>query len=123
MLLDQQLDLKEKLRRIEDEKETYQEDIKLAEGFLFDLGFEEREIERKLEELKCNLARAGKEGGGKMQEFMSWAWEQLERLHFCEHCKCMTEFKNNKCLICGWKWRQPKVRPTPLGGKELCGGF
>lgn len=59
MLLDQQLDLKERLRRIEDEKEMYQWDIYLAEGFLFDLGFAEREIERKIEELKCNPAKAG----------------------------------------------------------------
>lgn len=52
MLSDQQLDLKERLEQIENEKEMYQEDIKLAEGFLFDLGFEERDIKRKLEEKK-----------------------------------------------------------------------
>ena len=54
-MLQQELDLRERLRRIQNEKEMYQEDIKLAEGFLFDLGFEERDIKRKLEDLKCNL--------------------------------------------------------------------
>ena len=53
----QETDLKERLKQIESEKEMYQEDIKLAEGFLFDLGFEEREIKHKLEDLKCNSAR------------------------------------------------------------------
>ena len=48
----QEIELKERLKQIENEKEMYQEDIKLAKGFLFDLGFEEREIKRKLEGLK-----------------------------------------------------------------------